>query len=419
MFLNHDYIVISAHHCAPNKGSEHAVGWNAIKELSKNNNLIVITEDNDYKHDLLRETEKLNTGNQVLVYFVKHGQVSDGRKNNLRVGYYLTYILYQIRVFKLVRKLINKYDIKLIHHLTIVGFREPGFLWLLPKPFIWGPVGGLVYSPPELYSDLSLKMRAFQYVRNFITWLQFNLSIRVRLAYKKTQTSGKFIAAEPSIGDKFVSKFGGVYDWIPETGSTIDTIVRTCDDFKVNQQQRDGTLNLLWLGALIDIKPMKLLIDSITESKYKEKVVLNVVGDGASKDKFKSYAIANNVNVNFIGWVEHSKVKENFYSSDLFCLFSMKDLTTNVVFESLSCGTPVICLNHHGYSYIIDGTCGMKININERNTMVRDIASKLNSVMENRDRLNVMSRGALEKANKFTWENNFKKISDIYCKVTK
>lgn len=409
---NKGYIVLSAHHCAPHKGSEHAVGWNAITEISKKYNLIVITEDNKYRDDFLKEIKALNDSGRVIKpYFVKHGLVSDGRKNNLRLGYYLTYVLYQFRVYSLVKKLHNEYKILLIHQLTIVGFREPGFLWKLPYPFVWGPVGGLVYAPRELVSNLSFRMRVFQVFRNFATWLQFNLSTRVNSAYKKCLSSGRFIAAEPSIGDRFVSRFGGEYSWIPETGSKSTDLYDL--PYKITQKE-NSKLKILWLGALIDIKPMELLLDGIASSIHKDKVELVVVGDGDSKTRYLNYAEQLGISVNFVGWVDHSLVREFYLNADLFCLFSMKDLTTNVVFESLGNGLPVMCFDHHGYSFIVDESCGIKIGISHVSSMIDEIKENLDDCIEGRICLRTLSVGACQKASKFTWENNMKRIVSIY-----
>ncbi|MEZ9923368.1 glycosyltransferase [Vibrio breoganii] len=411
--MSEGYIVLSAHHCAPFEGSEHAVGWNAINEISKNNKVIVITENNLYREAISKEIAKLNSsGRCIKVYFVDHGSVSDGRKNNLRMGYYLTYILYQIRVYFLVKKISANFNISLIHHITIVGFREPGFLWILPYPFIWGPVGGLVYTPKKLFSELSTKMKIFQFIRNSITNLQFSLSLRVRKAYKKTKDNGAFIAAEPSIGKKFSRKFGGDFLWIPETGCSIgQELPEAKEKFNSNK------LKLLWVGALIDIKPMRLILDGIANSNYKDSIELLVIGDGDSKSSFESYARKLEINVNFIGWVEHEKVRDYYVDSDLFCLFSMKDLTTNVVFEALSSKTPVICLDHHGYSYIIDDSCGIKIGINKRDTIVSDISIAMNEIFEGKIDLRVLSVGAFERASNFTWEKNMSRFSTIYSEV--
>src|ERR1017187_6046021 len=39
----------------------------------------------------------------------------------------------------------------LIHQLTFGSYREPGYLWRLPVPFLWGPISGAGGDPPLSY----------------------------------------------------------------------------------------------------------------------------------------------------------------------------------------------------------------------------------------------------------------------------
>ena len=39
----------------------------------------------------------------------------------------------------------------------MVGYREPGYLWKIEKPFVWGPIGGLENSPWRFLPSLGIK----------------------------------------------------------------------------------------------------------------------------------------------------------------------------------------------------------------------------------------------------------------------
>jgi glycosyltransferase involved in cell wall biosynthesis len=411
-----DYILISAHHCAPGMGSEHAVGWNLVSRLARWHKLILITQDNEFRTPVEQAISALNaSGCQIKVFFVRHGSSTDGRRNNLRLGYYLTYIAYQWRVYRLVLDLKKRYRISIVHHLTIVGFREPGFLWMLGIPFVWGPVGGLVYAPRNLLGELPFKTRVFQELRNGITWAQFQLSWRVRLAYQAAQSDcGQFIAATPDIGKNFQKRFGGNYIWIPETGSNISENVIMQRSISVQNRSK---LKLLWVGALIDIKPLGLLLKSIAQvPDHNKRIELTVVGDGESRQLFADIAQNLNVQANFTGWLDQSETKKYYLKADLFILLSLKDLTTNVVFEALGNNLPVLCLDHHGYSHIIDDTCGIKITPDNAENIIRNIAETLHVLETDRGYLKRLAFGAMAKGCEFTWDRNAKRISDIYSK---
>jgi glycosyltransferase involved in cell wall biosynthesis len=412
-----DWILVSAHHCAPAMGSEHAVGWNLVSRLARQHHILLITQDNEYRAGVEAGVKKLRTdGANVNVFFVRHGTATDGRKNNLRFFYYLTYVLYQLRVLALAKMLMKTYRIVATHHLTIVGFREPGFLWQLNIPFIWGPVGGLVYAPRILFSEFSRKMRVFQGIRNLLTWIQFSVSPRVRLAYRAASQTGGFIAATPDIGDRFQRRFGGRYVWIPETGSDCGLYAPT----NVAEPIADRPLELLWLGGLLDIKPLGILLDAISLiPDHQRRIRLSVVGDGDARVRFEQQAKTLRVNANFAGWVEHAEAKRRFSEADLFVLLSAKDLTTNVVFESLGAGVPVVCLDHHGYSSIVDDSCGVKIPLLPPAELRKWIAKELLRFVENPKLLDPRREGALRRAAIFTWDRNAEAIGKIYNDIKK
>jgi glycosyltransferase involved in cell wall biosynthesis len=407
------WIILSAHHCAPGMGSEHAVGWNLLVRLAARHRLLLITQDNEFRPALERELRALGErGLVVRPHFVKHGSRTDGRKNNLRLLYYVTYALYQWRVYRLARRLCAEHDVGAVHHLTIVGFREPGFLWLLDKPFIWGPVGGLVFAPVALFGLLSPKMKAFQAIRNVLTALQFHSSPRVALAYWRTgRSGGRFIAATHEIGRRFVRRFGGRYVRVPETGATLAPAT-----LRGSAAPKANRLRLLWVGALIDIKPLGLLLDAIAAMPDGGRSVeLDVVGDGDSGPEFRSRAARLGVSATFHGWIEHGRVQSMYAGADLFVLFSLKDLTTNVVFEALSHELPVLCLDHHGYSEIVDRSCGFKIPITTRSQVTEDVAALLTRLARSPAELEGLRIGALARAREFTWDRNAEALSELYA----
>lgn len=409
------WIIVSAHHCAPGMGSEHAVGWNLISRLSRKHPILLITQDNEYKETVIAGVKALQSeGACIEVFFVRHGSKTDGRKNNLRILYYLTYLIYQRRVLSLAKDLIQKYHIVATHHLTIVGFREPGFLWQLKLPFIWGPVGGLVYAPRTLFNELSPKMRIFQNIRNVLTTIQFSYSLRVRSAYRAADTSGSFIAATPEIGERFQRRFGGRFVWIPETGSSMEENKIISTHLPLQGQP----LKLLWLGGLLDIKPLGILLDAIASiSDHQKLISLSVVGDGDARFRFEKKAKILGINAIFTGWMNHDEAKHQFKVADLFVLLSIKDLTTNVVFESLAAGVPVVCLDHHGYSYIVNESCGRKIPILPPKELRHYLANELIRFLDNPQLLAPLRIGARQRATTFTWDRNAEEIGHIYDEV--
>jgi glycosyltransferase involved in cell wall biosynthesis len=404
------YVVVSAHQCAPGMGSEHAVGWNLVSRLARRHALLLISDDNEYRPAVERGVQGLReAGCKIEVFFIRHGSVYESKRNHLNVGYYLRYTLFQLRVLELVRELKDKYEIAAAHQLTINGFREPGFLWRLGVPFIWGPVGGLHFSPPALYGVLPPRARWLQRVRSAATWAQFRFSPRVRLAYQATQRAGgAFVGATPDIGDRFQRRFGGTVHWIPETGSHPPVSA-------MRKKSEDGPLRLLWVSRLIDSKPLDLLLEAIAEvPNHARRISLTVVGDGNSRVRNQETAQRLQINVRFLGSIPHEETPHQFDAADLFVLLSVQDLTTTVVFESLARGLPVICLDLHGYAAIVDDSCGIKIPVRRLDQVRSDLAARLTELADDKARLMPLSEGATRRAALFTWDRNSERLSELY-----
>lgn len=405
-----DYVLVSAHHCAPNMGSEHAVGWNLVSRLAKSYAILLITQDNEFRVDVELGVEQLKSeGCRIEAFFVQHGSRTDGRANNLRVGYYLTYRLYQWRVLALARSLMRRYRIAAVHQLTIVGFREPGYLWRLGLPFIWGPVGGLVSCPASLYQELPWRSRLFLTAREIATRAQFSFSRRVLMAYKATQRpGGAFIAATSDIGERFSSRFGGRYQWIPETGSRPIPSVRS-------RGAHLGPLRLLWVGALIDRKPMIPLLDAMAAiPNHGNRLELTVVGEGQSRGRYEAHARKLGIKAHFMGWTTHDHAQQHYQRADIFVMLSLLDLTTNVVLEAMGAGLPILCLDHHGYAGIVTPACGIKLPVSDPSSLRQAITETLQELVENPAPLSCMGHAAWERAAEYTWDRNAETLGALY-----
>ena len=142
-------ILVSAYACSPYKGSEPGVGWGFISELCKYHNLHIIVEEEKFKHEI---TEWLLRNNESDV--AKYGKFYFIKKKRNRLlrkiwppSYYYYYRKWHKDALRLSSNLIYERNIDICHQLTMVGYREPGYLWKLDVPFVWGPVGGAGFFP--------------------------------------------------------------------------------------------------------------------------------------------------------------------------------------------------------------------------------------------------------------------------------
>ena len=148
-------VLLSAYACEPGKGSEPGVGWNVARELSSKVSLCVITRANNRTaiessgEDWIQQVQWIYWDPPKWLTFWKKG----GR------GVQLFYGIWQYGVKAVAARALATHDFDIIHHLTFGKYWIPSRLAGLPRPFVFGPVGGGECSPPGLAACRSLRGR--------------------------------------------------------------------------------------------------------------------------------------------------------------------------------------------------------------------------------------------------------------------
>jgi hypothetical protein len=173
-------ILIIAHEFSPLKGSESAVGWNLATGIAKNHDVTVLyASGSQFRHksyvEVLNEYFRtspavpgltcINIDRPFMSRLIARLNYPLRKISiiGLPVLYYMGYRYWQKAAYKYAVKLHqeNKYDI--VHQLTQITFREPGYTWKLGIPYVWGPTGGTSTFPkylqrsvqyPDLYSSI-------------------------------------------------------------------------------------------------------------------------------------------------------------------------------------------------------------------------------------------------------------------------
>ncbi len=99
------------------------------------------------------------------------------------------------KAYDLAVKLHNEVNFDIDHQLTMVGFREPGYLWKLGIPFVWGPVGGMGFFPWRFLHKIGLYGAIYYLGYNLYNFLQMQFLKRPRIA-ANTAGSGLIAATQ-------------------------------------------------------------------------------------------------------------------------------------------------------------------------------------------------------------------------------
>ena len=101
---------------------------------------------------------------------------------------YAAYNRWHRDAYRVARRLHEEIRFDLTHQVNFCGYREPGYLWKLPVPFIWGPIGGTQNYPWRFLSEASWKGAIRETVRSVINLAQLKWGFRGRKGAKKASS---------------------------------------------------------------------------------------------------------------------------------------------------------------------------------------------------------------------------------------
>jgi glycosyltransferase involved in cell wall biosynthesis len=405
-------VLVSAFACGPNWGSEVGMGWNWIINLSKYCQLHVITEK-AFKEEIDKRISELSLKYPPKFYYLDIGE--KGRRLFWKQGSLLFYYYYnkwQKAAYNLSKKILDDNEIRIIHQLNLIGFREPGYLWKHADkyPILWGPLGGINQIPLNFIFYFNFKNILFYLGKNAIHYIQLAFSPRVVKALK----SAKIVIAESSNTEKILKERFGI--------QAIKIHETACYSVDLEFNERKNKLiELIWIGKIQGTKALPIALRALSKVKEKEKFHLTIIGEGPDEKSCK--LLANKLNIThlctFLGKIPNREVIERIKVSDLLFFTSLKEGTATVVIESLSFGTPVLCHDTCGFGDVVSNDNGIKIPLNSYTDSINSFAAILSELALDKSVLLKLSKGALNVSKNFNWEYNARQMFDLYLNAIK
>lgn len=401
-------VLISAYSCSPNRGSEPGVGWNWCSNLANYCELYIITEGH-WKENIESELPKVVQGKNMHFHYIwVTDNVREMAHNQGDWRFYWYYHKWQKQALKLAESICKEHDIDILHQLNLTGFREPGLLYKIKKPIVWGPVGGMEFVPISYLRGAGIKLIAFNVIKNAISTLQFRYQSSVRRMMKKADA----IVTATSIGQRKIKDcYKREVDFINENG---------CSIIEVHAKERKETnqLDLIWCGKFDFRKRLDIALKTIAELKDLN-IKLHIVGLGEGKQYeqlSKELGIEDYVEWH---WVGHDMVNTLMRMADLLFFTSISDATSSTVMEAIQNGTPVVCFDACGFGTVVDDSIGVKVPLSNPKQSVNDFAKVIRKLYNNREKIQQMSFNCKERISLFTWENEAKRMIEIYERVLK
>ena len=403
-------ILVSTYACSPNRGSEPGMGWNFVLGLSRFHEVHVIVEKRKWETAITSYINSHPELKENLKFYFIEKQRNKWLRKIWPPSYYWFYEKWQKKAYQLALTLDQKENFDLIHQLNMVGYREPGYLWKINKPFVWGPIGGLENSPWSFLPSLGYKGCLFYMGRNLFNLWQRTFFKRPQRAAKKTNSV--LIAATPNTKLLIRNLWGVDSVVINEVGQYYG-LVNTMPRSRLNNEP----LSVVWSGLHTPRKNLPLLMRAL--GQIKAPYHLHILGAGEMTGKWK--ALANELGImqhsTWYGWLPQEEAITVMGNGHVFVITSISDLTSTVTLEALSHGLPIICLDHCGFADVVNVQCGIKVVPSTPKKACRYIADALETLYHNESLRTKLSKGALSRAQDYSWPNKITAVNNIYNRL--
>ena len=403
-------ILLSAYACEPGKGSEPGLGWMWATGLAALRHDVWVITRAANQPAIEADATSVHFHGLQFVYCDLPGWAR--RWKRLPGGTSVYYFLWQWLAFCTARRLNRAQRFDCVHHVTFVSLRAPSFMGLLGIPFYFGPVSGGECIPRRLRRDMSLRARAFEWLRdaaNLMVRIDPLTRMAIRQADRVYLTSWESLILIPA-RHRFKCE---VTLAIGMTSEQLGLSARASNRF-------GPKLRCLYVGRLLEWKGVDIALRAMQRLKQQGVPAhLTLVGEGPAQRQLQKHAdrLGINKQLAWIPWLTYAEVQRLYQEHDVFLFPSLRDSGGMVVLEALAHGLPVVCLGLGGPARIVDRRCGRVVETAGRNfdELANAIAQHVRELAQNPGLRQSLSIDARRRA----WDFEFSKlIATIYCADT-
>lgn len=398
-------ILVSAYACEPYKGSEQAVGWNIVLELSKKNIVHVITRANNQQP--IEKFLKEKSNSNLKFHYYDTPKIFLSLKNKEK-GVYLYYILWQIGIVSLVSKLHKTHHFNYSIHLTFGNVWLPTFLPFINIPFIYGPLGGGEGIPDTFINKLPIKQRLIQRFRKLL-----KISACINPLFLYTASKSKVILCRiRDTANLFPKRYRSRIN-ILEDGAIEPDIF----DYHANHKIQNE-IRIISTSRLIGFKNVISIIEALQLVPSSYKINCVIIGSGPEKQKIQKLSSESPHSIIFKEHLSRNEVLQELANSDIFISPSLRDACNLSLLEAMAIGLPVICLNWSGMAISTDDSCAIRLPVTDPKQMPQDMAAAIIKLIENpqlREQLENAGRKRIKEV--FNWEAKGQFMENLFFKL--
>lgn len=401
-------ILLVAHHCNPEWGSEPLIGWRWAHHLSRQAEVTLVT------HVRNRPALERAEGAPPTIHYV------DTEKLAARVNWINSHLWAKAAVVnKSLLEIVslNAFDkaacriaeplcaqgaIDLIHRVSPISPRARTRLGSLGVPFVLGPVNGGMRTAPGFLS-VARRERA---------WAQALRPLaRLFDPFQRTFRDARSV----------LSANRTTLSVIPERDQARTTLMCEnaveVDQFEPVYARSGPTLRLLYLGRLLPYKGVEYALRALARLPQDLDVRLDVVGDGADRARLEGIAaeLELGARVAFHGACAVDEVPGWMKGCDLFLLPSVRESGGSVNLEAMACGKPALVAGHGGPAETVDESVGRVLPATSEADLIAALSAAIEELARDekmRERLGRAARAHIERH--YTWAGKAARALELY-----
>ena len=274
-------------------------------------------------------------------------------------------------------------------------------------PYVIGPVGGSLPSPP-----------AFSAEEDTAAWYVGLRSLdRLRMRWdpqlRRTYSGAACVLGIAPYVEEFLRPVPlRRFEVMSETG--IDALPE-CGD----RSGRTGDVRLLYVGRVVRTKGARDAIRAMAQVRDLP-VVLDIVGDGSDRATCQALTAELGLSdrVRFHGWVPRERTADFYRAADVFVFPSYREPGGNVVFEAMGFGLPLVVSERGGPGNVVDETSGIRLPAVSPDQLARDIAAAVTRlVREPHLRLSLGAGARRRVADIALWDHKLERMESLFSEI--
>jgi len=271
------------------------------------------------------------------------------------------------------------------HQLTPLALRYPSPFLGLGLPYIFGPLGGSLDTPPAFQAECG-SAAWFTRLRH-LDRLRLRWDPLLRRSYSE---AALVFGVAPYVRQVMADIPLQRFEVMSELG--IEALVSASE----RALPEPGCLRLLHIGRGVRTKGLRDVIRALALLTDLPKVTLDCAGRGEEMALCQREAekLGVGARVRFHGQIPRCEVEALYGAADLFVFPSFREPSGTVVFEALRWGLPVIAADRGGPGHVVDDSCGVRVPAESPRQLASDLAAAIRGFAVEPQRLEGLRTGA-------------------------